>query len=260
MANTPILIHTCIFQAFVSVLRGAVECVPSNIPVISDIVMQISKELFSFLESLKANNNRDWFKAHKSEFDAHNADVKAFFREVENGLQSTDRIDKHSVFRIYRDVRFAKDKSPYKTGFSGYFRRATAARRGSYYLKISPGNSFVGGGFYGPNADDLKRIRQEFEIDDSEMRDVINDPTFVQYFGEIKGNELKTAPKGFDKTHPAIDLIRKKQFYLERTFTDEEVLSERFIEDVVETFQGVRPFFDSMSSILTTDLNGESVL
>lgn len=222
--------------------------------------MQISKDVFNFLNQLKINNERDWFKANKSAFEFSQIEVKKFFFALEQRMQSFDRIEKHSIFRVHRDVRFSKDKSPFKPALSGYFRRLSASRRGSYFLNIEPGASFVGGGFYGPNANDLLRIRQEFEMDDSEIRAVLNAPSFLKYFGTLQGDAVKTAPKGFDKNHEAIDLIRMKQFYVMRNFSDQEVMSEMFFEEVLETFQAILPFFDLMSAILTTDLNGESTL
>ena len=220
----------------------------------------ISKELFQFLKDLKSNNTREWFNEHKSVFQDHQKEVKAFYQEVESQLGQTDLIEKHKVFRIYRDVRFSKDKTPYKSRFAGYFMRATKELRGGYYLNVEPGNSIVGGGFYGPESDDLKRIRKEFEQDDSEMRAILNNKKFKATFGELQGAELKSAPRGFDPEHPAIDLIRKKQFYVIRKFTDKEVQSPDFGKQVIETYQTIRPFFDYMSAVLTTNLDGESLL
>jgi uncharacterized protein (TIGR02453 family) len=165
-------------------------------------------------------------------------------------------LENHKVYRIYRDVRFSKDKRPYKTGFNGYFRRATAQKRGGYFLHIEPGNSYVGGGFYGPNTEDLLRIRKEFEMDDTEIRQILNHPDFVKTYGELKGEALKTAPRGFDKEDKAIDLIRMKQFYVSHAFTDKEVLAPDFQAKVVAAFVLLRPYFDYMSDVLTTDLNG----
>jgi uncharacterized protein (TIGR02453 family) len=125
---------------------------------------------------------------------------------------------------------------------------------------LEPGNSFVGGGFYAPNKEDLKRIRQEFEMDDSEIRAILNDPKFKKTFGTLLGSELKTAPRDFSPEHKAIDLIRKKNFYVMRSFTDKEVMSPNFLKEVIDTYSTIRPFFDLMSSILTTNLDGESVL
>lgn len=219
----------------------------------------ISKELIQFLKELKQNNNREWFNERKPIFQNHQTDVKLFFQEVEDGLQKDDHIESHNVFRIYRDVRFSKDKSPYKSRFAGYFKRATHSLRGGYYLNIEPGNSMVGGGFYGPNSDDLKRIRKEFEQDDSEIRVILKVKKFKTVFGELQGEEVKSAPRGFDAEHSAIDLIRKKQFYVARSFTDKEVLSPDFLHQVNDTYQTLRPFFDYMSAVLTTNLDGETI-
>jgi uncharacterized protein (TIGR02453 family) len=162
------------------------------------------------------------------------------------------------IFRIYKDVRFSKDKSPYKSNFGAGYSRTKPLLRGGYYLQIEPNNSFVGGGFWSPNSEDLFRIRKEFEADTSEFEKITSNNTFVKYFGELKGEAgVKTAPKGFDKNHPAIDLIKKKQFVVKRQFSNEEVISVDFQQDVIATFLAMRPFFDYMSEVLTTDLNGE---
>jgi len=220
----------------------------------------ISKELIKFLANLKQNNNRDWFNKRKLVFKEHETEVKAFFKEVENLLQVTDSIESHSVFRIYRDVRFSKDKSPYKSRFAGYFKREKPLLRGGYYLVIEPVKSMAGGGFYGPNPDDLKRIRKEFEQDDSEIRAILNNKKFKIMFGALQGDEVKSAPRGFDVNHKAIDLIKKKQFYVSRTFSDKEVISADFANQVKETYNTLRPYFDYMSAVLTTNINGESVV
>lgn len=221
----------------------------------------IDKSLFKFLSDLEKNNNRDWFNENKPTFKAHEAEAKKFFKEAEVKLQVSDNIEKHKIMRIYRDVRFSKDKTPYNARFAGSFSRATPALRGSYFLNIQPGgNSIAGGGFYGPNADDLKRIREEFAFDDSEIRNILAAPKFKKVYGEMQGTELKTAPRGFDPEHKAIDLIRKKQFYFIRRFTDKEVLAPNFMDEVIDSFETIRPYFDYMSMVLTTDANGESIL
>lgn len=133
--------------------------------------------------------------------------------------------------------------------------------RGGYYLHIQPNNeSFIATGFWNPNKEDLLRIRKEFEMDDSEMRDILNDKTFKETWGSFTGDELKTAPKGFNKEHSAIDLIRRKQFIFVKKFTDKDVLEDDFLENVNEAFIKIRPFFNYMSDVLTTNLNGESLL
>ena len=220
----------------------------------------LQPSIFFFFFKLKENNNREWFASNKKAFQVEEQLAKAFFMAVNADLEKIDNLDKMQVFRIYRDVRFSKDKSPYKNHFSVGFNRCKPLLRGGMYLHIEDNASFVGGGFWEPNAPDLFRIRKEIEVDASELRAIIAEETFQKYFKTLQGEELKTAPKGFDKTHPAIDLLRKKQFLLTRSFTNEQVLSPKFQTEVLDTFKAMRPFFDYMSDVLNTDLNGESLV
>jgi len=222
--------------------------------------MGITKKHFDFLKKLGKNNNRDWFAENKGTYDTCNKEIKAFYAEITEGLQKTDNIETFKMFRIYRDVRFSKNKEPYKKHFSGYFKRATEHLRGGYYLHIEPGNCFVAGGFWAPNKEDLLRIRKEFEQDDKPMRKILKSKKFKDNFGELKGDKLKTAPRGFDPEHPAIDLIRFKQYTVVKPYTDKDVLSDNFKKEVVKTFEAMRPYFNYMSDVLTTDLNGISLL
>jgi len=219
----------------------------------------LPKTTLDFLEKLQENNNREWFAENKKKFDAEQKKIKTFFNEIGTSLGKIDSIERIQIFRIYRDVRFSKNKLPYKNHFSVGFSRTKPMLRGGYYLHIEPGASFVGGGFWEPNKEDLFRIRKEIELDASELRQIINQSTFKKYFGTLEGEELKTAPRDFDKMHPDIDLIRKKQFLVTRSFSDDEVLSPNFKDEVVETYKAMRPFFDYMSDVLSTNLNGESI-
>lgn len=219
----------------------------------------IQPEAFQFLKAIADNNNRDWFQAHKAAYEAAYENFKEFVKGVETELGKSDHLESGKVFRIYRDVRFSKDKSPYKNNFAAGFKRATKLLRGGYYLHIEPGQTFVGGGFWGPEPGDLKRIRDEFAYDDQTIRKIIADPVFKSCFGNLEGDELKTAPKGYSADLPGIDLIRKKQFVVRRAFTDKEVTRPGFLEEVVKTFMAMRPFFDYMSMVLTTDANGEPI-
>ena len=219
----------------------------------------LPKTTLDFLEKLQENNNREWFAENKKKFDAEQKKIKTFFNEIGTSLGKIDSIERIQIFRIYRDVRFSKNKLPYKNHFSVGFSRTKPMLRGGYYLHIEPGASFVGGGFWEPNKEDLFRIRKEIELDASELRQIINQSTFKKYFGTLEGEELKTAPRDFDKMHSDIDLIRKKQFLVTRSFSDKEVLSTEFKDEVVETCKAMRPFFDYVSDVLTTNLNGESI-
>lgn len=218
------------------------------------------KRAFEFLKQLEKNNTREWFAAHKAEYDAVVKENKALFNQIYAELQQHDQVSGIHIFRIYKDVRFSKDKTPYKTNFGVGYSRLKPMLRGGYYIHLEPGNSFVGGGFWGPDAKDLLRIRKEFEISTAEIDKITSDNAFVKYFKEIKGDAVKTAPRGFDKNHPAIDLIRKKQYVVMRPFTDKEVLSDGFHKEAVLTLLAMRPFFDYMSEVLTTDLNGQSLI
>lgn len=221
----------------------------------------ITPAIFTFLKKLEKNNNRDWFTEHKKEFEVLKTDMKSFFNTLGEEVKTHDEIERIKIFRIYRDVRFSKNKTPYKINFSSSLSRAGARLRGGYYTHVQPKNeSFIAAGFWGPEKEDLLRIRKELELDASEFREVIGGKKFKGIWGNLEGDEVKTAPKGFDKEHPNIDLIKKKQFIFTRSFTDKEVLDTDFIEEVSKSFKAIRPYFDLMSEVLTTDLNGESLL
>jgi uncharacterized protein (TIGR02453 family) len=224
----------------------------------------ISRANFDFLNQLKKNNNRDWFNDHKESYLEQHQNTIEFADQVLIELSKHDTIEtltgKKSLYRIYRDVRFGKDKSPYKTHWAGGFKRATKKLRGGYYFHIEKGNAMVGGGFWSPDKEDLLRIREDIAFDAEPLRKIINSKSFKENFGTLDGEQLKTCPKGFDKEHPAVDLLRYKQFIIAKKFTDQEVLSPDFAKKVSDTFQLMRPFFDYMSESLTTDANGESLV
>lgn len=223
--------------------------------------MQFEKSSLQYLKDLKENNNRDWFATHKPIFKEAQDNAKMFYAAIREKLETHDEIDKFKLFRIYRDVRFSHDKTPYQPHFAGSFSRLGEHLRGGYYLRIRPGESFLAGGFWQPNKDDLLRIRKEIERDASEMRDILKDKNYAKYFGtKFEGEELKSAPRGFNKDHPDVDLLRKKGFIAVRNFTDDEVLNSNFINELDKTYKALRPFFDYMSDVLTTDLNGVSII
>lgn len=216
----------------------------------------IQPELLQFLNELNDNNNRPWFNANKPRFQELDKGIKAFGQALEVEMSKHDEIEDVKLYRIYRDVRFSKNKVPYKINRGGSFTRATKWRRGGYYFHIEPNNTFIAGGFWSPNKEDLKRIRTEIAIDDQTLRDIIIAPLFKETFGTLKGSQLKTAPRGFPKDHSAIDLLRYKQFLLIRNFTEKEVLAKDFLEKLNQSFMNMRPFLNYMSEVLTTDENG----
>ena len=229
----------------------------------SKLQSNIPASSLEFLNLLKENNNRDWFNANKGEFLLQQTHIETFADLLLAELNKHDLIEtpsgKKSLHRIYRDTRFSKEKIPYKTNWSGSFSRATALLRGGYYFHIEPGNSFLGGGFWGPNPEDVKLIRDDISFDSSPLRKILSSKSFVDTFGSLQGEQLKTTPKGFDAENEAIDLLRYKQYILIKRFSDQEVLSQSFLKDANQTFVNMRPFFDYMSEVLTSDINGLAI-
>jgi len=197
----------------------------------------IPKSAFEFLKELKQNNHRDWMQEHKKRYQANEKELKIFYAAIVERLNEHDEIEKTKVFRINRDGR------------------------GGYYLRLEPGNSGMAGGFFSPEPKDLLRIRKEFEMDDEEMRAILNNPEFKKAFGGFNTDyQVKTAPKGFSKDHPSIDLIKNKSFFVNHSFTDKEVFASDFLDKLIVHFELLRPYFDYMSDVLTTDLNGVSLI
>ena len=223
-------------------------------------MIKINPDILVFYKDIEKNNNREWFEKQKSRYKALESELKVFNEEVKNGLDKEDDIERVKMFRIYRDVRFSKDKTPYKTHFGVSFHRKKPKLRGGYYMHIKPENSFIAGGFWDPNPKDLFRIRKELEFDAQELRNIINEKKFNLIWGELQGEKVKTAPKNFNKEHPDIDLIRHKQYIFIKKFNDKSVLSSDFLNEVINNFIAIRPFFDYMTNILTTDLNGVPII
>lgn len=220
----------------------------------------INPSTLSFLADLRANNNRDWFAENRVRYEAALANASDLAQSVLDLLRSHDAIKtssgKRALYRLYRDNRFHPNRDPYKSWFGAHFRRATRSRRGGYYLHIEPDNSFAGGGFYRPESADLALIRSQIAADAEPLRKALANPHFVEAFGGLQGDQLKTAPRGYPRDHPAVDLLRYKSMVAMRPFSNEEVLTSDFPNRVDETLRALRPFLDVMSTYLTTDLNG----
>lgn len=224
----------------------------------------IQKSSLDFLKALSKNNNRDWFNAHKDRYETAKDNIVEFADALLLEMNKHDHIEtesgKRSLYRIYRDVRFSKDKTPYSDYWGGGFRRATKLLRGGYYFHIESGNSALFGGFWGPNTEDLQRIREDIDYNHEAWRKLLGSKAFKDTFGELRGEQLKTAPRGFDKDHEAVDLLRYKQFLVKHPLSDKEVLSPDFVKHVNGIFKKMRPFFDHMSEILSSDANGELIV
>jgi len=224
----------------------------------------IDKSTFVFLKKLKQNNNREWFNAHKDDYLHAKENVEVFVEGLIEKMNAHDQIEtlsgKKSLYRIYNDVRFSDNKTPYNPRFAGYLRRTKPMNRGGYYFWFKPGSTTLGCGFSYPNSEDLMRIRKDIEANHIEWGKLLKLKSIQSTFGEMRGELVKTAPRGFEKNHIAINLLRYKQYWFECSFSDSQALDKNFLATVNKTFKSIRPFFDYMSDVLTTDLNGERIV
>lgn len=211
----------------------------------------ISKRTFQFLKDLTANNNRDWFQDNKPRFLEAKTEFEAFIDALIAEISKFDpsighHTGKECVFRIYRDVRFSKDKSPYKTNLGAHItsalKKSEIHSRAGYYIHIGTGESMLAGGAYLPQGPWLKAIREEIAYNADELRKIINDAKFKEYFGAIEGEKLKKAPRGFDPDHPEIELLKYKSFLATNKLKDSDVTSSKFLSHSTEVFKALFPF------------------
>ncbi|MFT5142971.1 MAG: hypothetical protein ACI80V_001016 [Rhodothermales bacterium] len=212
---------------------------------------QIQPASLEFLTDLGQNNNREWFAANKGRYDAANADAKAFMEALAGRMNQLDIIQQSRLFRIYRDVRFAKDAAPYHARLGISLSRQKPHLRGGYMVRFTAEQTTIGAGFWGPNSADLATIRSNIDDDPERFREACHASQIQDLFGDMKGSAVKTAPKGYRQDHPHIDQLRYKQFIYNRTISPQDTTSADFLDEVVFSFQAVRPFFNYMSEILT---------
>ena len=210
---------------------------------------KINKSTFKFLRDLKKNNNRDWFNENKPIYE----DARANFEEfIANLIINISKFDppienvnpRKSIFRIYRDTRFSKDKTPYKINLGAHLTPHSSKLhdRAGYYIHIEPNNSFLAGGAYLPPAPWLNAIRYEINRNSKEFKKIITNRSFKNYFGELEGEKLKTAPRDYPKDHPEIELLKFKSFLALHKVTDKDVVSEKYLQHSVKVFKALHPF------------------
>ncbi len=214
--------------------------------------------IFKFLKSLAKNNNRDWFEKNKGEY----LQTKAHFENfVARMLQDIIKFDpalkgldpKKLSFRIYRDVRFSKDKSPYKTNMGATFSSGgKLMNRPGYYLHIEPGHkSFVAGGLYMPAPEHIAKVRQEIDYNGKTLEGIFKQKLFKKYYsGFDVFDQLKKAPKGFAPDHPYIEWIKMRSFIVTHKFKDTEVLSKNFMKEVASSLKAMKPFNDFLGEAI----------
>jgi uncharacterized protein (TIGR02453 family) len=209
----------------------------------------IESQTLDFLKELVENNNREWFQANKERYDKARANVIELATNVITKLHkvdpsvSADLDPKKCVMRIYRDIRFSKNKIPYKNNF-GVSLPTLGSKLGGveYYLHIQPGKSFIAGGYWMPEAEHLKAIRQEIDYTANDLKKIIDDKEFVKLFGEFrKQDQLKTTPKGYDVDNENIDLLKLKSFIVSHPLKDKELMSAGAADEIVNMCSKVYP-------------------
>lgn len=206
-----------------------------------------------FLRDLAQNNNREWFQANRKRYETAKTEFTAFVGQVLNNVCSFEALPntdpKDCIFRINRDIRFSKDKAPYKLNFAAAIGPGGRhSGRIDYYFHIQPGNeSFIGAGMWQPTPDHLTKYRQEIDYNPESLTDLIEAPEFRAYYSEIWGETMKTAPKGYSADHPHIDLLRRKQLFFMHRFTDKEVLKPTFADELTRGCQLIKPYCDYLN-------------
>ncbi|MDN5200767.1 DUF2461 domain-containing protein [Fulvivirgaceae bacterium BMA10] len=209
--------------------------------------------ILNFLKDLKANNNRDWFIENKKIYQAARTEFQDILKALIDGIgKFDDRIQdlepKDCMFRINRDIRFSKDKSPYKTNFGGVIAQGgKKSPNPCYYLHFEPGNVFLAGGIYMPEANILKKIRQEIDYNAKVLKNVIEKPAFRKLFGEIEGDKLKKAPKDYAIDHPDIELLKLKSYIIIHRLANGEPVKKDFIESCLKIYKMMKPYNDFLT-------------
>lgn len=217
----------------------------------------IQAQTLQFLSALKENNNKPWFDANRKTYEAAK---KNFSETVETLIKGIGKFDKgieeaqleakHCTFRINRDVRFSKNKDPYKTNFGASFSKGgKKAHSAGYYLHIDPTECFLAGGIWMPEPNDLKKIRIEIDYNYDEINGILTAESFKKYFPNGLDREAFTVrpPKGYDDTNPAIELIKLKSFTASSVINSNEILKPNFTDTVLEGFKAMQPYIEFLN-------------
>ena len=216
----------------------------------------ISKDTFQFLKDIKANNNREWFTENKPRYEIAKANFEGFIDDLIKSISKFDPSIAHNtgkgcVFRIYRDVRFSKDKSPYKVNMGAHItsalKKSDIHSRSGYYIHIGPGECMLAGGAYLPKGDWIKGIRQEIDYNGDKLQSLLDETQFKTTFGELVGESLKRPPKGFEAEHKHIDLLKRKSFLAQHDLKDSEVTKPDFVRQAAEVFKTLKPLGDFLN-------------
>lgn len=222
----------------------------------------LTKESLQFLDDLKKNNNRDWFQDNKKRYEVFKKDyhqlVSDFLDAIKPLDPSLELLEvKNCTFRINRDIRFSKDKSPYKAHLGVWLSSgAKGQNRSGYYVHIEKGASFIAGGFYSPEPDQLKKVRKEIAFFYEDLDAILKDKNFKKEFGSLDTNEsnsLKNPPRGYEKDHPAIEFLKLKSFTATQKYDIAEVTQKDFVAKMSKKLIALKPLNEFINRALETE-------
>lgn len=214
------------------------------------------KNVLTFLEGIQKNNTKEWMEVHKVDYLNAKQQFEDIIKQLIEKISDFDRHiigtdPKKCIFRLYRDIRFSKDKRPYKENMGGFINReGRKGMDGGYYLHIQPGKSMLAGGVYMPPPDILKKIRQEIDYNPKPLLKYISSADFKEYFGSFEGERLKKAPKGYDPEHPNIELLKLKYYIVVHRIDDKVVLNKDFLNYAHQVFKAMKPLNDYIRTAL----------
>lgn len=216
----------------------------------------LQKSTVAFLSDLQKNNNREWFAENKNRYEEAKQDFEEFVGDLLKGIVEFDPNLSHleakkCIFRIYRDVRFSKDKSPYKTHFSAHFTPASSKSDihslAGYYIGLGPGENIIAGGAYQPNATWLAKIRQEIDYNSKDFKTVIENKDFKEIFGNLQGEKLKRPPKGYNLDNPNIEFLKHKAMFASRSIEDKVITQPTLLTECLRSFKALKPLGDFLN-------------
>lgn len=205
------------------------------------------QNILEFLSELNQNNTKIWFDENRKQYESCKKDFISLITAIITDMSKSEEMfaslePKKCIFRINRDIRFSKDKSPYKNNFGAWFTESGSEKAG-YYLHLQPGErTFVGGGIYMPPNDILKKIRQEIDYNSSDLQVILNNPSFKKLFPIVKGDKLTRPPKGYDESNPEIELIKHKSLVVSVNILDQEIINGKLLEKTIEAFKTMNEF------------------
>lgn len=213
----------------------------------------LQKSALDFLKALKKNNNREWFEKNRDAYEAARQNVLDFAQQLITKMATKNPAlkgleAKKCVMRIYRDIRFSKDKTPYKSNFAvSITPQGKIEYNAGFYLHIEPGKSFVAGGRFMPIPPALKAIRQEIEYHTKEFKSILNNKAFKKHFGTLSDMKLKTSPKGYAKDHPDLELFKYTSYIVEHSLDDKTVLSNKLIPTCTQSYTAMLPLLNFLN-------------